>query len=157
MKKAFRRLAVILFTVCIIFAFSSCDATGLLDQIKDLDGLDGIKDLLGNGSLTETCEHEDADDDGKCDKCMTVHTHVMVETAAKAATCTEEGNVAYFTCSECNKVYLDAEGKNKGIYTGKSDEFIIVEADYSDNSIIGQRKKVKITKAYNWALHGEIL
>ena len=54
-------------------------------------------------------------------------------------------------------VLFDAEGKNPGIYTGKSDEFIIVEAYYSDSSVIGQRKQVKITKAYNWALHGEIL
>ena len=54
-------------------------------------------------------------------------------------------------------VLFDTEGKHTGIYTGKSDEFIIVEAEYPDNSIIGERKQVKITKAYNWALHGEIL
>ena len=39
--------------------------------------------------------------------------HKMVETAEKAATCEEAGNVKYFTCSECKKVYLDKEGKNE--------------------------------------------
>ena len=53
-------------------------------------------------------------------------------------------------------VLFDGESKNKGWYNGKSDEFIIVEAK-SDENIIGCRKKVKITKAFNWALQGEII
>ncbi|MBQ5317677.1 MAG: tRNA (N6-isopentenyl adenosine(37)-C2)-methylthiotransferase MiaB [Oscillospiraceae bacterium] len=53
-------------------------------------------------------------------------------------------------------VLFDSEGKNDNWYTGKSDEFIIVEAK-SDEIIIGQRKKVKITKVFNWALQGEII
>lgn len=53
-------------------------------------------------------------------------------------------------------VLFDAETKNEGIYSGKSDEFIIVEAK-ADPSVIGQRKQVKITKAFNWALQGEII
>ena len=53
-------------------------------------------------------------------------------------------------------VLFDAESKNIGWYSGKSDEFIIVESK-SDEDIIGQRKKVKITKAFNWALQGEII
>lgn len=54
-------------------------------------------------------------------------------------------------------VLFDAESRHEGLLTGKSDEFIIVEAPCSDKSIIGQHRKVKITKAYNWALHGEII
>lgn len=53
-------------------------------------------------------------------------------------------------------VLFESETKNKGVFTGKSDEFIIVEAK-SDSSVIGRRKKVKITKAFNWALQGEII
>ncbi|MBP1549551.1 MAG: tRNA (N6-isopentenyl adenosine(37)-C2)-methylthiotransferase MiaB [Oscillospiraceae bacterium] len=54
------------------------------------------------------------------------------------------------------EVLFDAESKNNDWYNGKSDEFIIVEAK-SDENVIGQRKKVKITKAFNWALQGEII
>lgn len=54
-------------------------------------------------------------------------------------------------------VLFDGESRHDGMLSGKSDEFIIVEAPCSDKSIIGQRKKVKITKAYNWALCGEIV
>ncbi len=53
-------------------------------------------------------------------------------------------------------VLFESETKNKGVFTGKSDEFIIVEAK-ADSSVIGRRKKVKITKAFNWALQGEII
>ena len=52
-------------------------------------------------------------------------------------------------------VLFDSAGDN-GMCSGKSDEFIIVEAK-ADVSVIGNRKQVKITKAFNWALQGEII
>lgn len=55
------------------------------------------------------------------------------------------------------EVLFDGESRREGMLSGKSDEFIIVEAPCADKSLIGQRKKVKITKAYNWALCGEIV
>ena len=39
--------------------------------------------------------------------------HTMEETAAVAATCEQEGNIQYFTCSTCNKVYLDKDGNTE--------------------------------------------
>ena len=39
--------------------------------------------------------------------------HDLVKTDAKAATCTENGNSAYWTCSRCGKFFSDAEGKNE--------------------------------------------
>lgn len=53
-------------------------------------------------------------------------------------------------------VLFDGESKTEGYCSGKSDEFIIVEAK-ADKAVIGQRKQVKITKAFNWALQGEII
>ena len=35
--------------------------------------------------------------------------HKMVSTAAKDPTCTEPGTNAYYTCSNCNKIYADSE------------------------------------------------
>ena len=37
--------------------------------------------------------------------------HTMTKTDAKAATCTEDGNNEYYTCSACGKVFKDADGK----------------------------------------------
>ena len=36
--------------------------------------------------------------------------HAMAETEAKAATCTQDGNNHYFTCSTCGKVFKDEQG-----------------------------------------------
>ncbi|GEM_PF-4037810 len=40
----------------------------------------------------------------------TTHTGTLVKTEEKPATCAEEGTEAYWTCSECGKMYSDAEG-----------------------------------------------
>ena len=36
--------------------------------------------------------------------------HKLAETEAKAATCTEDGNEAYWTCTECGKYFADSKG-----------------------------------------------
>ena len=38
------------------------------------------------------------------------HNHDMNKTEAKAATCAEEGNIEYYTCSKCNKLFKDEVG-----------------------------------------------
>ncbi|MCM1055842.1 MAG: hypothetical protein NC394_10020, partial [Bacteroides sp.] len=38
------------------------------------------------------------------------HTHTLDKTDEKAATCTEGGNEAYWTCSKCNKMFSDENG-----------------------------------------------
>lgn len=38
------------------------------------------------------------------------HSHTMVKTEVVAATCTADGHNAYYTCSDCGKVYKDAAG-----------------------------------------------
>jgi tRNA-2-methylthio-N6-dimethylallyladenosine synthase len=53
------------------------------------------------------------------------------------------------------EVLFDGKSKREGYLTGKSDEFIIVEAA-GENFIIGEIKKVEITKARGWALEGFI-
>lgn len=46
-------------------------------------------------------------------KFLNMHTHELKAVAAKAATCTENGNSAYWTCSGCGKFYSDAQGKKE--------------------------------------------
>ena len=38
------------------------------------------------------------------------HSHTLVKTGAKEPTCTEAGNIEYWTCSKCGKIFSDAEG-----------------------------------------------
>ena len=39
--------------------------------------------------------------------------HSMTKTSAKAATCTEDGSNAYYTCGNCHKVFKDAQGEQE--------------------------------------------
>ena len=51
------------------------------------------------------------------------HEHNLVYVEAKAATCTSEGNIAYWTCDGCGAKFSDAEGKNQisDVKTAKAD------------------------------------
>ncbi|MBR2466996.1 MAG: leucine-rich repeat protein [Clostridia bacterium] len=42
-----------------------------------------------------------------------VHTHKLTYNEAKDATCTEDGNVAYYQCDECDKCYSDEKAKTE--------------------------------------------
>lgn len=41
------------------------------------------------------------------------HTHTMAKVEAKAATCIEEGNIEYYTCTKCYKNFVDEFGENE--------------------------------------------
>ena len=41
------------------------------------------------------------------------HKHTLSSVAEKAATCTENGNIAYWECGSCKAKFSDAEGKNQ--------------------------------------------
>ena len=41
------------------------------------------------------------------------HTHDLTEVEAVAATCTEDGNRAYWVCSGCDLIFADGEGKTE--------------------------------------------
>lgn len=54
------------------------------------------------------------------------------------------------------KVLFDGESRREGFISGKSDEFVIVEAAGSPSDI-GSFKNVRITETHNWAVCGEII
>ncbi len=39
------------------------------------------------------------------------HTHSIVKKEAVEATCNSHGNIEYFVCSDCNKLFLDADAR----------------------------------------------
>ena len=81
-------------------AFGSCD------KLKDVyyggssAQWESVKIGDSNSCLTDATIHYNA-----------VHVHDLQLVPSKAASCTEAGNNAYYTCSGCNKVFKDADGK----------------------------------------------
>ena len=49
-----------------------------------------------------------------------MEAHKLVKTEAKAATCVETGNNAYWTCSVCKGVFKDEQGKTKTTVTAET-------------------------------------
>ncbi len=41
------------------------------------------------------------------------HTHTLTHTAAKAATCVEDGHIEYWTCAGCGKYFRDSKGNSE--------------------------------------------
>ena len=54
------------------------------------------------------------------------------------------------------RILVEGEGKNNGTLVGRTDTNIITELE-GDKALIGQFVDVKITKAYNWAVAGELI
>ena len=84
---------------------------------------DWSKDTDNHGKECSRC-HEKKDEaahdygsDNICDTCgydKTVpHTHNLTLVPAKAPTCTEKGNTAYYTCDGCDKWFEDATGASE--------------------------------------------
>ena len=49
----------------------------------------------------------------QADTVIAAKGHTLTKTEAKEATCTEAGNIEYYTCSVCDKLFSDAEGKTE--------------------------------------------
>ena len=79
------------------------EVKGAVDATEEKDGYTGDTYCKGCGELLEKGETI-----GKL-----THKHKMVKTPAKAATEYTEGNIEYYTCSDCGKIYKDAEGKEE--------------------------------------------
>lgn len=66
----------------------------------------------GHTGGTATCTQK-----AKCDICGEEYgelaNHSLSKTDAKDATCTEDGNIEYWTCSVCNKYFSDETGTNE--------------------------------------------
>ena len=63
-----------------------------------------------------TCHKVFSDEHGETETTvadMTIQAkgHTMTKTEAKASTCTEDGNTAYWTCNTCHKVFSDESGE----------------------------------------------
>ena len=65
------------------------------------------------------------------------HTHNLTLTPAKPATCTEDGNAAYYTCDGCDKWFLDAAGTQE--ITDKTSVVIAKKGHDYDETAWGYR------------------
>ena len=68
-----------------------------------------------------------------CKEVVEEHVHDIVEVKEKDATCTEDGNIAYYKCSSCDKFFSDSKGekeidKNSVVIASKGHSLVKTEA-----------------------------
>lgn len=70
---------------------------------------DGTVNALKEGTANITVTTEDGGKTASCAVTVTCN-HAMEKTEAVAATCSKDGNVEYYTCSKCDKIFADEAG-----------------------------------------------
>ena len=83
MKKVLSLIIALVMLLALTVSISSCNFI--------------FPDIGGGDNITPTPEH----------------THSLSLVKEKAASCTEDGVIAHYTCSGCDKLFSDAEGKNE--------------------------------------------
>lgn len=63
------------------------------------------------GSETRICQNDPAHTETRAIPVLG-HIHTLEKTDAKEASCTEAGNIEYWVCADCGRLFGDAEGKN---------------------------------------------
>ena len=86
----------------------ACDVTG--DGRVNARDLIKLSQYISDGSQTNPDGYNAVLKPAKMPECQ--HTNIQ-EIPAKAATCTEEGNIEYWYCDECGKYFSDAEGETE--------------------------------------------
>lgn len=105
------------------FYFKSCSVchTASKDVFASGEAL-GHQNLMIQGKRPVTCTSDGYTGNTFCTSCKTIVEegsvilsagHTITEVAAVDATCTTEGNIAYFVCSVCNKLFADAIGQTE--------------------------------------------
>ena len=96
---------IILLLLCIatVLSITACK------EKPSNDDTDGITDNENNDKNEGDNSGDNVNDAPSDDK----HTHVLIYKEAKAATCTEDGNVEYYSCGGCNKTFSDSAATNE--------------------------------------------
>ena len=87
---------------------------------------DGNATCEEDGTKTATCDHDDCGEKDTVADTGSKLAHKLTKVDGKAATCTEEGVIEHYNCSNCKKNFADAEGR-----TEKSDVTIAAGHDIS--------------------------
>lgn len=72
----------------------------------------GVVKALKPGTATITVTTQEGNKTATCTVTVACN-HSMTKTDAKAATCVASGNIEYYTCGKCSKMFSDAEGKTE--------------------------------------------
>lgn len=107
MKKILILMSIIALALSVTFSFSACN----FDKDSDISSSEN-----GNGRDPDSEDGSGDQNDQNDQNDQTPgesHVHSMVKTDRVEATCTADGNVEYYTCTGCKKIYSDLLANNE--------------------------------------------
>lgn len=120
-------------------------------------GVDGTVTAVKAGTAVITVTTADGGKKASC--AVTVNCiHVLSKTDAVEATCEEDGNVEYYTCSECGKKFADVKGQTeitdvvtpaKGHTAG---EWLSDETNHWKKCVVCGEEVAKAKHTYKWVV-----
>ena len=103
------------------------------------DGWNTEPDGGGTSIKAETTENLTAEDGAVFELFAQWKAHVLSKTDALTATCTKDGNVAYWTCKDCGRRFLDETGTKPAT----DDDIIIKTTGHTFNQEVVDAKYLK--------------
>ena len=97
----------------------TCSVCGTVTTKAQEHNLKWVQDVAATEELTglkhQECQNEGCKYETSLDTVIPKleHVHNMAKTEKKDATCTEKGNIEYYTCTKCEKVYEDETALNE--------------------------------------------
>ena len=92
-----KKLLMLAMAMSLVFSCAAISACGLNEDV----------DSSPNSSQTTEENSSVTEDSSNDDTSSQEHEHVLTHKEAKAANCTEDGNIEYWTCGSCGKFYSD--------------------------------------------------
>lgn len=122
----------------------SSDSTGHWHACSDCEGKADFAAHISSGPATESSPEICKDCSYQLAPAVS-HTHVYLSVDAKDSTCQEQGNIVYYTCSGCDKLFVDVDGEK--VETTLSE----VMLDLADHDYVNSDKY-----ASDWSNHWKI-
>ena len=92
-----KKLLMLAMAMSLVFSCAAISACGINEDVDSSPN--SSQTTEGNSSVTEDSSNDDTSSQE--------HEHVLTHKEAKAASCTEDGNIEYWTCGTCGKFYSD--------------------------------------------------
>ena len=131
-----KKILVALMGLLMAFSLAACGGMGTTNSSKNSSSIRqssvSSKSKSSSKNSSKNSSKDSSKNSSKDNSSEDGHVHSLTKTAATAASCTEDGNIEYWTC-ECGKIFSDAAGSKE---ISLADTVVVKTGhDFSDDGV----------------------